>query len=108
MEKSVLARLMLKWEVAREHLDDLESAIGHMVVEHGKTVVTGNVRATFSKGRRTFDYKAGAHGAPVALVDKHSKVVVDFRALCTTEEWDGQGTVPFKQFAPSVKVKLEE
>ena len=66
MDNSQLAALMLEWEAAQRKADELAEQIKVAVLEIGKTQVVGNVRATFSAGRRTFDYRAAVDAAEAA------------------------------------------
>ena len=66
MDNSQLAALMLEWEAAQRRADGLAEQIKTAVLEIGKTQVVGNVRATFSAGRRTFDYRAAVDNAEAA------------------------------------------
>jgi hypothetical protein len=66
MDNSQLAALMLEWEAAQRKADGLAEQIKSAVRAIGKTQVVGNVRATFSAGRRTFDYRAAVDNAEAA------------------------------------------
>lgn len=63
MDNSQLATLMLEWEATQRKADALAAQIKAAVLAIGKTQVVGNVRATFSAGRRTFDYEAAIGNA---------------------------------------------
>ena len=66
MDNSQLAALMLEWEATQRKADELAAQIKAAVLDIGKTQVVGNVRATFSAGRRTFDYRAAIDAAEAA------------------------------------------
>lgn len=66
MDNSQLAALMLKWEATQRQADGLAEQIKAAVLTIGKTHVVGNVRAAFSAGRRTFDYRAAVDAAEAA------------------------------------------
>ena len=66
MNASQLAGLMLEWEAAQRKADELRLDIEDLVLALGKTQTVGNVRATFSAGRRTFDYRAAIVAAEAA------------------------------------------
>ena len=66
MDASTLASLMLDYEAAQRKADALRTEIEAAVLEIGKTQTVGNVRATFSAGRRTFDYRAAIDAAEAA------------------------------------------
>ena len=63
MDNSQLAALMLQWEQVQRQADALRAQIEAAVLAQGKTQTVGNVRATFSAGRRTFDYRAAVDAA---------------------------------------------
>lgn len=63
MDNSQLAATMLEWEATQRKADALAETIKGAVLAIGKTQVVGNVRATFSAGRRTFDYRAAVDAA---------------------------------------------
>lgn len=105
---SVLAAEMLEWERKRQELDELERRIKDAVMVLGKTQTVGNVRATYSKGRRSFDYQAAADGRvneeTVNLFTEIKTVVsTDWKGIC---EHVGIDDVPFTQGNPSVSLKL--
>ena len=66
MDNSQLAALMLEWEATQRKADELAAQIKAVVLDIGKTQVVGNVRATFSAGRRTFDYIGAIDAAEAA------------------------------------------
>ena len=66
MDNSQLAALMLEWEATQRQADGLAEQIKVAVLTIGKTQVVGNVRATYSAGRRTFDYRAAVDAADAA------------------------------------------
>ncbi|MBK9003525.1 MAG: hypothetical protein IPM41_06570 [Sphingomonadales bacterium] len=66
MDNSQLAALMLEWEATQRKADALAETIKGAVLAIGKTQVVGNVRATYSAGRRTFDYRAAVDAADAA------------------------------------------
>ena len=87
MDPSTLAVKMLEWETTQRAADALRAEIEAAVLEVGKTQTVGNVRATYSAGRRTFDYRAtidaaGESGmlAPGSLAPWES-VDVDYRSV---------------------------
>ena len=66
MDASTMASLMLDYEAAQRKADALRADIEAAVLALGKTQTVGNVRATFSAGRRTFDYRAAVDAAEAA------------------------------------------
>jgi len=114
MDASELAQAMLRWEQVQREADALRAAIEAAVMEIGATQKVGNVTASYSNGRRTYDYRraideAGQAGmlVPDAL-EPFTKIVpatvsVDYRLAC---KHLGIEDVPFTQSEPSVTVKL--
>ena len=118
MDASELAKKMLEWESKKRELDALEAEIKDAVMALGNTQTVGNVRATYSAGRRTFDYqtpvnvehvRAEAAGEDVrvnevcAAIAHTSKTVIDWKAAC---EALGLEKMLEKEGAPSVALKL--
>lgn len=66
MNATELATRMLEWETTQRAADALRAEIEAAVLALGKTQTVGNVRATFSAGRRTFDYRAAVDNAEAA------------------------------------------
>ena len=106
MNARELAYLMLKWAAISKQLDDIEATIRSEVLVVGKTQTVGNVRATFSNGRRTFDYETPAKPiAPPELVVQHTEIIekIDWKSICTEV---GATPIVVSQTDPSVSVKL--
>ena len=112
VDMSTLAQQMLLWEAAKKSLDELTTVIQETVLLVGKTQTVGNVRASFSKGRRSFDYEAGAKDHPMvsdATLRLFTRIpvapppYVDWKGVC---EHAGIDDVPFTQGDPKVTVKL--
>lgn len=110
MNASELARLMLYWEDQKNGLARTEERIKEAVLELGRTVDTGNVRASYSKGRTKYDYVGYIN---TALKDGRlleddmvpfEKVTVDYRSVY--QEFFEGTALPFTQSDPSVTVKL--
>jgi hypothetical protein len=57
---------MLDYEAMQRRADAIRAEIEAAVLALGKTQTVGNVRATFSAGRRTFDYQAAIVAAEAA------------------------------------------
>ena len=106
-DMSALARDLLKWEQLRRQLDELEAAIKDTVLQIGTTQTVGNVRASYSQGRRTFDYEtAGQKADPGIIADYTTEELVintDWRMVC-----DVAGIEPpvKSQSPPRVSLKL--
>lgn len=104
-DASQLARLMLLWEEKRRALDELEAAIKDTVLALGKTQTVGNVRATYSNPRKSYDYETPCQEVMIdrAILLAHSKTVTDWRAVCKAAKIDpivtpgeGPGSVSIK------------
>lgn len=105
MDASELAQRMLEWENLKKTLDILTKAIEEAVLELGETQTVGNVRASYSQGRKTYDYKSAIEQAsiePNALVPFQT-VNIDYRAACDNLKI---ADIPFTQSPPTVTVKL--
>lgn len=110
MNASELAKLMLLWEVKRRELDDIETAVKQAVLEIGKSQTVGNVRAIFSKGRKTYDYEGAAKSQPdqellEEIIGLFTAPEVDWKRVCNAV---GIEDIPFAQGEPSVSIKLVE
>ena len=133
MNASELAIKMLQWEEMKRKLDELEDELKEAVLELGKTQTVGSVRATYSKGRSTYDYETPGNQASQKIVaqhshteleidwmavakeaqyttehrEKHTEVIriTDWRKVCKAAEID---PLVVKQGEPKVKVKLHE
>lgn len=121
MNMSDLASAMLEWERRQREADTLKAEIEAAVLGLGKTQTVGNVRATYSAGRKSYDYFAAfdaaynaAHAMTAgwertdllarynALRDKHSTIKWDYCSICKEAEIEAE----FTQSEPSVTVKL--
>jgi len=111
-DASELAKMMLRWEQQIRALDELEAAIRDSVLEIGQTQTVGNVRASYSAGRKQYDYEEAATGHPmvsdttVGLFTKtRITTTIDWRAICKHAGIEGD-ELPFTQGKPSVTIKL--
>lgn len=104
MDMSELASKMLKWEEVRRELDALEAEIKSVVLELGKTQTVGNVRATFSAGRKSYDYQGAwmTYAGHEPDETKYAKITYDYKAACD----DAALEASFSQGEPSVTVKM--
>lgn len=105
VELSELARLMLEWEKIKLDLAVYEKVIIDMVLTLGETQAVGNVRASYSGGRKTYNYEAAGDSAPNDIIDRHveTRVTVNWRGVCQDA---GISDVPFTKSPPRVTVKL--
>ena len=111
-DASELANMMLRWEEQKRLLDVLEEAIRASVLEIGQTQTVGNVRASYSAGRKQYDYEEAATGHPmvsdttVGLFTKtRTTATIDWRGICKHAGIEGD-ELPFTQGKPSVTIKL--
>lgn len=108
MNASELARKMLLWEELRVKLDAFAAEIEDAVLEIGKTQKVGNVSASYSGGRTTYNYQlAVAEAVGDGRVDKTALrpfevTKLDYRAAC--KELEIEAT--FTKSDPKVTVKL--
>jgi len=106
LDMSELAAKMLEWEQLTRQAYELAAEIEAAVLGIGKTQTVGNVRATYSAGRKSYDYRLAAldNIDDIDAANKEfSKTAVDYRAMCNAYEIKD---IPFTQGAPSVSVKL--
>lgn len=105
MNASELAAKMLEWEQAKRQLDTLTAEIQEAVLEIGQTQTVGNVRASYSAGRKSYNYETAIEAADLSpgSLGPFEVVTVDWRAAC---KGLGITDVPFAQSEPSVSVKL--
>lgn len=107
MNASELAKLMLDWEIMQKEQLAREAIIKSAVLEIEQTQTVGNVRATYSQGRKVYHYEdaAKAHKPEIGMdiLEPCSKLVVDWKTVCDRAE---VATIPFDQGEPSVTIKL--
>ncbi len=107
MDASVLAQKMLEWEELKRRLDVLEGHIQDAVMAIGKTQTVGHVRATYSGGRKTYNYEVAVRSAEIPEDDWVTKTTVDFKATCD-RAMIIVGDALITQSPPSVTMKLLE
>jgi len=108
IDLSALASAMLEWEAKKKELDEIEAEIREAVLLIGKTQTVGNVRASYSAGRKTYDYEEGARGHPMvseATIRLFTTPKVDWKGICGHA---GIDDVPYKESGPSVTLKILE
>ncbi len=88
MNASELAKKMLEWELKYRELDVIEQQINSTVLEIGKTQTVGNVRATYSKGRKKYDYENPGITAPQEIINKHSHSEIEIDWMEVAKEAD--------------------
>ncbi len=107
MDSSQLARLMLDWGELCGRMEQLEVEIRVAVLELGKTQTVGHVRATFSAGRKTYDYETAVKSACVSPDDYVLMTKVDWKAT-GDRAMIVVGDALVTQSPPSVTMKLLE
>ncbi len=106
-----LAERMTRWEELRSEADRLESEIKDEVLLLGKTQTVGNVTATYSKGRGTYDYASIVQilEPEQEVVEKHTKVTLDWKAIAEesgmTDEIKERFYTPADKATVSLKLK---
>ena len=105
MNKSDLAKLMLKYEEVKRECDQLERQITEGIMYFEESVEVGNVRATLRAGRKTYDYEAAAVDPRVTadIVLNNSDTKINWKGVC---EEAGIKDIPFEVSDPSVYIKL--
>lgn len=103
MNSAELAQKMLEWREMKLSLDALEREISSAVLESGKTMVVGDVRARYSNPRKSYDYETPGRGASDAIKNEHTKTVTstDWRAVCKAI-----GVSPIMKVTGEASVKL--
>jgi hypothetical protein len=111
MNAQELEKLLMEWGVARRALEELEQQIKDEVLMRGKTFSTHAVTASYSGGRRRFDWLESGKQAPIEIMVRHTTQpprppvpdpVTDWKAVCKEA-----GIEPtFTKSAPSVKIKV--
>lgn len=111
IDMSQLATMMLEWERVQKRADALRATIKHTVLRIGHTQTVGNVRATYSGGRKVYDYLFAAGSHPAISEDIMQSFTVtppprtDWRKVCEHLEID-KADIPSMQSEPSVTIKL--
>jgi len=105
MNSTELAHKMLQWEELIRKAQVLECEIAQAVLEIGKTQVVGCVRATYSKGRTSYDYETAGKTAPAEIIAQYTVPKTDWRKVC--QEAGIEAPVA-KQSPPSVRLKLQD
>ena len=107
-DEDALAFALLKWGTFRRELDELEARVKATVLRLEKTQAVGSVRASFSKGRRSYDYPAGCKEATPEEIEAYSTktVKIDWRGLYLNEVRGDVENLPFTQGKPSVSIRM--
>jgi hypothetical protein len=110
VDRSELAKMMLQWEKLQNRADELKAAIVDSVLQLEETVTAGNVKATYYRGRKSYDYSAVGQDAPQALKDKYTEAPApktDWRKLVVEGMGIDASQIPFTQSDPSVSLRIQ-
>lgn len=107
MNQSELAQKMLEWETLVGKTNTLGKEIEDAVLELGKTVDVGNVRASYSGGRKKYHYEEAGSNAHYSTIKRHTALVqkVDWKKVCESEDFNMENS--FTQSHPNVTLKLK-
>ncbi len=114
MSPSELALAMLKWEQLQREADKLRGLIEDAVMDLQQSQTVGAVKATYSGGRKSYDYVAAVNRAmqtgnyPDDILDPFTETIVktDYRKAALDGLGIDKDAIPFTQSAPSVSLKL--
>ena len=113
MTDTELAQAMLDWQDAQATADSIKERIEEAVLERGKTQTVGNVRASYSAGRKSYDYETAVldcvQSGRIASEDLGpfreevpATIRTDWRVACNKLSIDA----PFTKAPARVTVKL--
>lgn len=105
IDMSNLARMMLRWEKLQLQADELRGAIEDTVMRIKRTQTVGNVRATYSAGRKSYDYATAAKNCPQVTEYIYAVAPNDWRKICQHVGIE-EGEIPFTQSGPTVRMEL--
>jgi len=105
-----LAEAMIDYSKLSRELEALEAMISRTVLSLGKTQTVGDVRATYSNGRGSYDYESAARemlseDRICQLTPDHTKSSVDWRSLCKSAGIDNLSEFYTQTSGPSVSIK---
>lgn len=109
VDMAKLAERILFYGRRLRELDVLGAKIKADVLVLAKTQTVGNVRATYSAGRKTYDYDFAGKAARAvgaiseAIVAQYTMRKIDWRSVCQAAQLED---VPYTQSEPSVTIKL--
>jgi len=110
MDNVAFAKLMLRWSMVKQELDDIEAAISEEVLARGESQYIGYTYAQYSAGRTTYGWEQAAQGAEVdqAIIDKHSKTTVSVSWAKVCEDAGIEEAPVVGAPTPKVTIKLKE
>lgn len=103
--------LMYLYKQAKVTADALENEINDRVIKMESTVDINGVKATFRKGKRTYDYEkiADATDVPDDLVKLHTVEKIDWKKIVDASDVDDAVKELFATTGkPTVSIKIEE
>lgn len=105
-----LAQKLHQWGELKRQLDSLEADIQAEVLELKQSQSVGDVVATYTIGRGSYNYEEIVRkvGASKVIIESHSKYVTDWKAVC--EEIYIPPEVKAEYYTPgtpSVRLKLK-
>jgi hypothetical protein len=105
MNATELAQKMLQWHEIISQAKALEKEICDHVLTLEKTQTVGDVRATYSKPRTTYDYEAAikAEGVTDTQLRPYLKTSYDYKTAC--EEFSIKD-IPYKTGQAKVTLKI--
>lgn len=108
MDKRALAQMMLDYEDLHKRLMELEQAISDSVLQIEATQQVGNVKATYRKGRKSYDYKAACKDAPDDVIEQYTKIKksTSWSKVATEGLGIPRKEIPFSVGEPSVSIKV--
>ena len=79
----MLTEKMARWEELKYEISALEADISKEVLALGKTQQVGNVRASYAKGRKIYNYEGIAKviNIPPEIMDAHTKQITDWTKI---------------------------
>ena len=116
MGRNALALTMINWYRVQEQADQLAAAIRDTVLDLEETVTTGLVRASYSKGRKTYQYRVYG-GVKLRefdaetydeILDAHTTLTpkIDWRTICFDVLKLDVDDIPFIESYPSITLKV--
>lgn len=95
-----LAEKMKVWAKIYRELSVLEESIKKEVLSFGKTLDVDNVRASYSKGRGSYDYELAGKDAPIEVIEKNSSEMINWSTA--------SGSIKIEELPPHVQTILNE
>lgn len=110
MNSTELAKAMIRYGELQSELDALGEEIKAVVLELGKTQTVGDITASYSSGRKSYDYETAAVESPlvddsliVQYTTTKTTTTTDYRTLCKELGIEA----PFTKSEPSVTIKVK-